>query len=117
MKQQHTSTATSILTTKSTYRSLSEQRLFDRTVLYVCLLTCVKECGIILKNVVLLSVIPRNIRIEVASFLGCFAISAGKYFPTFRESVRKCYPSISYSLPEELSVHSHSCQNKKTAKD
>jgi hypothetical protein len=33
VKQQHTSTATSILTTKSTYRSLSAQRLSERTVL------------------------------------------------------------------------------------
>jgi hypothetical protein len=32
MKQQHTSTETSILTTKSTYRSLRAQRLFERTV-------------------------------------------------------------------------------------
>jgi hypothetical protein len=32
VKQQHTSTATSILTTKSTYRSLSAQRLSERTV-------------------------------------------------------------------------------------
>jgi hypothetical protein len=69
------------------------------------------------KNV-LLSVTPRSISIEVSSFLRCFAISAGKDLPTFRESISKCYPSISYSLPEELSVHSHSCRNKKkTAKD
>jgi hypothetical protein len=33
VKQQHTSTAISILTTKSTYRSLSAQRLSERTVL------------------------------------------------------------------------------------
>jgi hypothetical protein len=33
VKQQHTSTATSILTTKSTYRNLSAQRLSERTVL------------------------------------------------------------------------------------
>jgi hypothetical protein len=32
VKQQHTSTATSILTTKSTYRNLSAQRLSERTV-------------------------------------------------------------------------------------
>jgi hypothetical protein len=32
VKQQHTSTATSILITKSTYRSLSAQRLSERTV-------------------------------------------------------------------------------------
>ena len=32
-QQQHTSTATSILTTKSTYHSLSAQRLSERTVL------------------------------------------------------------------------------------
>jgi hypothetical protein len=32
VKQQHTSTATSILTTKSTYRSLTAQRLSERTV-------------------------------------------------------------------------------------
>jgi hypothetical protein len=32
VKQQHTSTATSILTTKSTYRSLSAQRLSERNV-------------------------------------------------------------------------------------
>jgi hypothetical protein len=34
VKQQHTSTTTSILTTKSTYRSLSAQRLSERTVLF-----------------------------------------------------------------------------------
>jgi hypothetical protein len=33
VKQQHTSTATSVLTTKSTYRSLSAQRLSESTVL------------------------------------------------------------------------------------
>jgi hypothetical protein len=33
VKQQHTSTASSILTTKSTYRGLSAQRLTERTVL------------------------------------------------------------------------------------
>jgi hypothetical protein len=33
VKKQHTSTATSILTTKSTYRSLSAQRLSERQVL------------------------------------------------------------------------------------
>jgi hypothetical protein len=32
VKQQHTATATSVLTTKPTYRSLSAQRLPERTV-------------------------------------------------------------------------------------
>jgi hypothetical protein len=40
VKQQHTSTATSILTTKSTYRSLSAQRLSERTVIYACVGAC-----------------------------------------------------------------------------
>jgi hypothetical protein len=66
-----------------------------------------------LKHVVLLSVIPRSIRVEVVSFLRYFAISAGKDLPTFRERISKCYPSICYSLPDELSVHSQSCQKKK----
>jgi hypothetical protein len=35
VKQQHASTTTSILTTKSTYRSLSAQRLSERTVVVV----------------------------------------------------------------------------------
>jgi hypothetical protein len=34
VKQQHTATATSILTTKSTCRNLSAQRLSERTVLH-----------------------------------------------------------------------------------
>jgi hypothetical protein len=126
VKQEHTSKATSILTTKSTYRNLSAQRLSERTVLhrhicefvFVRLLTRVKECGIIHKNFVVLSVIPRSLRVEVASFPGCLTISAGKDLPTFRESVSKYYPSLRYSLPEDLSDRPHSCQNqKKTAKN
>jgi hypothetical protein len=43
VKQQHTSTATSILTTKSTYRSLSAQRLSERTV-KDCLFRTARAC-------------------------------------------------------------------------
>jgi hypothetical protein len=40
VKQQHTSTSTSILTNKSTYRSLSAQRLSERTIHIYILVLC-----------------------------------------------------------------------------
>jgi hypothetical protein len=45
VKQQHTATGTSILTTKSTYRSLSAQRLSEHTVLLLCV-WCILPCTI-----------------------------------------------------------------------
>jgi hypothetical protein len=47
VKQQHTSTATSILTTKSTYRSLSAQRLSERTVFTCAALKSHRFCTVL----------------------------------------------------------------------
>jgi hypothetical protein len=127
VKQQHTSMAASILTTKSTYRSLSAQQLSERTVFLKTVTTAGEICLI---NIQLLIPVEKEIRTwclqplcilspcqvtsQICTLLGFYVPQISSSLPMSRDNlmvpfsrVPCCWPVFQEVKKENVMSQSH----------